>query len=60
LYNALGQLIDEIELFASEEGWQLIKLDFGSDYPGLESGLYTAIIFIGETKSQSVRLMYMK
>ncbi len=60
LYNSLGQLIDEIELYASEEGWQLIKLDFSSEYPGLSSGIYTAIVFIGEKKTDAVKLMYLK
>jgi len=60
LYNSLGQLIDEIELSAIWEGWQIVELDFSGKYQGFQSGVYTAVLYIGDRQTEPVRMLYIK
>jgi Ca-activated chloride channel family protein len=60
LYNALGQLIDVIEVSAGEEGWHKIDIDFSGMYPDLSPGVYTAVLQVGSRRCDPVRMLYVK
>ncbi|HEC43346.1 MAG TPA: VWA domain-containing protein [Bacteroides sp.] len=60
IYNALGQLIDVLDFNISEDGWHHIELDFANDYPELPAGLYSAVLMIGNKRTQPVSLLYVK
>jgi Ca-activated chloride channel family protein len=60
LYNSLGQLIDEIRVDSGDDGWKIVELDFVLRYPGLASGVYSAVMFTGDRRSEPVRLLYLK
>jgi hypothetical protein len=60
LYNSVGRLVDEIEIGAFPEGWNLLRIDFPGKYPWLPQGMYTVIVVTGERTSEPVRMLYMK
>jgi Ca-activated chloride channel family protein len=59
LFNAMGQLVDVIEITQLDEGWHIVELDFSARYPDLPAGFYTAILYAGDGKSAPARMLYM-
>ncbi len=58
IFNSVGQLVDVLEIEINVKGWHLVEIDFSGKYPDLPSGIYTAVLSVGNRHCPPVRMLY--